>query len=293
MTAIDLPPVIRISQGDGFLITLEREREMTKDYAFDNALPAQLQRLRTLEELFDAGTFRHLETLGVNETHRCLEIGAGGGSVAEWLSERAGSVLATDLDTRYLSERPNLEIRVHDVLGNDLPQREFDLVHLRMVLAWVPDRAEALRRIAAALKPGGVLLAEEMDFGSVAPAPRMEHGELLMRALTAHHDVLTEQSGFDPHYGRKLTGDMEAAGFARVQGEGRSTMWRCGGPGGRIWELTLTQLREAMIEAGVMRAEEVDAAIALCRDGLDSLSPVLFAAWGYASAGAGSAATAG
>jgi SAM-dependent methyltransferase len=266
---------------------------MMTAYAFDNALPAQLQRLRTLEELFDAGTFRHLEALGVDESHRCLEVGAGGGSVAAWLSERAGSVLATDLDTRYLTDGPNLEVRVHDLLAHELPPHEFDLVHLRMVLAWVPDRAEALKRLRATLKPGGVLLAEELDFGSVVPAPGMPHGELLMHALTAHHAVLIEQSGFDPHYGRRLTGDMEAAGFARVEGEGRATMWRCTNAGGRIWDLTLCQLRDQMIEARVMRAEEVDAAIALCRDGLDSLSPLLFAAWGYASAGDASAATAG
>ena len=264
-----------------------------KEYAFDNALPAQLQRLRTLEELFDAGTFRHLEALGVHHGHRCLEIGAGGGSVARWLSERAGSVLATDLDTRYLDAQPNLEVRVHDLLAHELPEHEFDLVHLRMVLAWVPDRAEALHRINAALKPGGVLLAEELDFGSVAPDPRMPDGELLMRALTAHHQVLIKQSGFDPHYGRKLTGDMEASGFARVDGEGRAAMWRCTNAGGRIWELTLSQLRDAVIDAGTMSAEGVDAAIAMCRENLSSMSPVLFAAWGYASAGDASAATAG
>jgi SAM-dependent methyltransferase len=262
-------------------------------YAFDNALPAQLQRLRTLEELWDAGTFRQLETLGVHETDRCLKIGAGGGSVARWLSERAGSVLATDLDTRYLTEGPNLEVRVHDVLAHELPAREFDLVHLRQLLGWVPDRPEALRRIHAALKPGGVLLAEEMDFGTVAPDPRMPDAELLTRAIAVHNDVLVERSGFDPHYGRKLAGDMEAAGCANVGGEGRAMMWRASNAGGRIWVLTLSQLRDAIVESGRMSAHDIDAAIALCRDGLLCLSPVLFAAWGYASAGEASATTAG
>jgi SAM-dependent methyltransferase len=266
---------------------------MTKDYAFDNALPAQLQRLRTLEELFDAGTFRHLEALGVNAGDRCLEIGAGGGSVAGWLAERAGSVLATDLDTRYLKERPNLEVRVHDVLAHELPQDEFDLVHLRQVLAWVPDRAEALSRLHATLKPGGVLLAEEMDFGSVAPDPRMPGAELLTRAIDAHTEVLVARSGFDPHYGRRLAGDMEAAGFRDIDGEGRATMWRAGNAGGRIWDLTLSQLRDPIVESGLMSAEDIDQAITLCREELRCLSPVLFAAWGYASTGVGSAATAG
>ena len=266
---------------------------MTPAYAFDNALPAQLQRLRTLEELFDAGTFRHLEQLGVNSTHRCLEVGAGGGSVAAWLAERAHSVLATDLDTRYLTEGPNLAIKTHDILRHDLPDHAFDLVHLRQVLAWVPDRGKALTRLRATLKPGGVLLAEEMDFGAVAPDPRMPGAELLTRAIDAHTAVLVARSGFDPHYGRKLTADMEAAGFIDVGGEGRATMWRAGNAGGRIWELTLSQLRDPIVEAGLMSEHDIDQAIALCRDELRCLSPLLLAAWGYASAGDGSAATAG
>jgi SAM-dependent methyltransferase len=266
---------------------------MTQDYAFDNALPVQLQRLRTLEELWDAGTFRHLEALGVNETHRCLEIGAGGGSVAAWLSERARSVLATDLDTRYLTERANLEVRVHDVLQHDLPDHEFDVVHLRQVLAWLPDRPKALQRLHAVLKPGGVLLAEEMDFGTVAPDPRMPDADLLLRAIGVHNDVLIARSGFDPHYGRKLTADLEAAGFTRVTTEGRATMWRGTNAGGRIWVLTLSQLRDAIVETGRMSAEEIDAAIALCSGELCTLSPTLVAAWGYASTGVASTATAG
>ena len=46
---------------------------------------------------------------------RCLEIGAGRGSMATWLAERvgpAGQVVATDIDTRYLErlDLPNLHV---------------------------------------------------------------------------------------------------------------------------------------------------------------------------------------
>jgi tRNA A58 N-methylase Trm61 len=56
-----------------------------------------------------------LESLGVADGWRCLEVGAGGGSIAEWLCRRVGrkgAVLATDLDTRFLYalDFPNLEI---------------------------------------------------------------------------------------------------------------------------------------------------------------------------------------
>jgi SAM-dependent methyltransferase len=263
---------------------------MTADeqaYAFDNAIPAQLERLRTLEALFDPGTFRHLEALGVAEGWRCLEVGAGGGSVARWMSARvgaAGSVLATDLDPRFVAgaDEPNLDVRSHDVLQDPLPRDEFDIVHVRMVLTWLPDAGAALARLVAALKPGGTLLAEEIDFGSVAPEPRLgaEAGELFVRALEAHNEMLAERSGFDPHYGRRILGDLEAAGLADAACEGRASMWRGGEPGGRIWELTLRQLRDPMIEAGVIAESDIDAAIALCAEGLSSLSPVLLAAWG-------------
>jgi len=37
-------------------------------------------------------------------------------------------------------------------------------IHLRLLLAWLSDPDAALRRLTAALKPGGWLVAEEMDF---------------------------------------------------------------------------------------------------------------------------------
>ena len=80
-------------------------------------------------------------------------------------------MLATDLDTTVLREleRANLEVRTHDLRRDSLPEREFDLVHARLLLAWLADPDEGLRRMLAALKPGGCLLVEEMDFHTIAP----------------------------------------------------------------------------------------------------------------------------
>jgi SAM-dependent methyltransferase len=271
---------------------LVMEGSMTADeqsYAFDNALAMQRQRLDTLEALFDPGTIRYLGALGVAPGWRCLEVGAGGGSIAAWLCDRVGpegTVLATDLDTTWVAEvaRPNLEVRTHDLLADDLPEGEFDLVHVRLVLAWLqPDPRAGLRRLIAAVKPGGWLLVEEMDFVTSVADPRMdaEPRELFERVVDAHNDVLAERHAFDPFYGRSVAADLEAAGLADTGCEGRTSMWRGGGPGGRIWQLTIAQIRDAIVESGRMSAADVDAALALCADPrLVTMSPLVMAAWG-------------
>jgi SAM-dependent methyltransferase len=119
-------------------------------YAFENAVAMQRRRLGALEALLDAGTIRHLEARGVAAGWRCLEVGAGGGSIAAWLCDRVGvtgSVVATDLDVTVLAAltRPNLEVRGHDVLADELPPAAFDLVHLRLLLAWLADPGPGVR----------------------------------------------------------------------------------------------------------------------------------------------------
>jgi SAM-dependent methyltransferase len=262
-------------------------------YAFQNVRAVQTERLRALEAVLDAGTVQQLGSLGVALGWRCLEVGAGGGSIAAWLCDRVGpdgAVVATDLDTTVLRElsRPNLEIRVHDVLNDDLPTGEFDLVHLRLVLAWLSEPQTALRRLTAALKPEGWLLAEEMDFASVAADPRVSahRQNVFARAVAAHNAVLAVQHTFDPHYGRRVAGDLADAGLADVACEGRASMWRGGEAGGAVWRLTFTQLREPMLASGLVTSDELDEAIALCdQPGFWFVSQITMAARGRRPAG--------
>ena len=219
---------------------------------------------------------------------RCLEVGAGGGSIAAWLCRRvapAGSVLATDLDTTLLEELtyPNLELHVHDLLADELPEAEFDLVHMRLLLAWLSDPRAGLQRLIAALRPGGCLMAEEMDFVSIAPDPGVdpEAGALFSRAVQAHNAVLAEQHTFDPFYGRRVAGQLRQAGLVNLGSEGRASMWRGGEPGGTVWRLTFEQLREPMIASRLVTPGEVDRATELCDDPrLSFLSQITMAAWG-------------
>jgi ubiquinone/menaquinone biosynthesis C-methylase UbiE len=140
-------------------------------YIFANAAEQARQRFQSLEELYDPRTVHFLEATGVGPGWRCLEVGAGGGSIAAWLADRVGSsghVLVTDIDPRHLDALaeagwPNVEVQRHDVGQDPLPAATFDLVHARLVLIHVPQREAALARLVAALKPGGWIVVEDFD----------------------------------------------------------------------------------------------------------------------------------
>ncbi|HEY2205772.1 MAG TPA: SAM-dependent methyltransferase, partial [Pseudonocardia sp.] len=82
------------------------------------------RRLRHLEAWHDPATVRHLRATGIGAGWRCLEVGAGGGSITRWLGEQvgtSGSVVALDADPRYLTDLPGtVEVRRHDLLVDDL-----------------------------------------------------------------------------------------------------------------------------------------------------------------------------
>ena len=78
------------------------------DYVYDPAWEQERERLAGIEALWDGGTEAVLDGVGLRAGWRCLEVGAGGGSVVEWLCAQvgeSGQVVATDLDTRFV-ERP-------------------------------------------------------------------------------------------------------------------------------------------------------------------------------------------
>lgn len=245
---------------------------MPKDYLIDRELDVARQRLDLLEALDDPGTFRHLEAIGVAEGWRCLEVGAGGGSVAAWLAERVGPtgrVVATDLDPRFLArlECENLEVRRHDVATDPLEVAAFDLVHARSVLMHVPQRDAALAKLARAVKPGGWILLEEPDATYDAPdlaAPEAS-GALYRRVTAAIYDFVCERK-VDPYFGRELYGRVKELGFEAVRGEGRLHLFRGGGEPSSPHMPAFAELEDQVVAEGRVSGEEYNAFLALADD---------------------------
>ena len=61
---------------------------------------------------------------------------ASGGSLVSWIGKRGDAVLAIDIDTRFVEPLAGdtIEVRQLEIRTHELPEREFDLAHARLVL---------------------------------------------------------------------------------------------------------------------------------------------------------------
>src|SRR4029077_15719115 len=146
-----------------------------------------------------------------------------------------GYVLATDINPAWLDPDRGYEVLRHDIVGDPPPQPgTFDLVHARLVLVHVPDRARALATMVAALRPGGWLLGEEADTERQPWGGLDESGPAERRANRLRHAFreLMTRRGADLRYGRTLPRTLREAGLVDVAAAGSFPV---GGPGrGRL-----------------------------------------------------------
>jgi SAM-dependent methyltransferase len=238
-------------------------------------------RLKLLEEYHDPLSTRQLDAIGVGEGWRCLDVGAGGGSVTRMLADRVGStcsVLAVDLDTSLLEELASdrIEVRRLDLMSDELPRAAFDLVHARLLLMFLSPRLGAVQRLVSAARPGGWVASIAPDFTTVAVSPT----SLVWQRVWSLFLDAAMAVGWDPGYGSRLRGDLHAAGLVDVHAD---YITRCC-PGGsllaRLLSLTLERLREEMVLLGADSGEIDDARSLLEDAGSTVTSPMSCVAHG-------------
>lgn len=263
-------------------------------YVFDNSWEKERERLAGLEASLDPGTTRHMESIGVGPGWTCLEVAGGGGSITKWLCGRVGpngKVLATDINTRFLDAlaEPNLEVRRHDVTMDELPEQTFDLIHSRLLLEHLPARDVALKRMVSALKPGGWIMIEDLDWGTIIAKPSMVQAyppDRTRRSVKVWRALVRvmQSAGYDEIYGRRLPSALTEEGLEDVGAEIRSYLVRGGDPGTAAPMYSLVMLRERFIEMGLLTDKEIDRAIEWLSDPKGFwMYPLMTAAWGRKS----------
>lgn len=218
---------------------------------------SESDRLGLLEANRDPGTIARFERLGVGAGWRCLEVGAGRGSIARWLADRvgpAGSVLAADIDVRFLADMPaNVQVRRLDIREDELEAGVYDLVHCRALLMHLPDPAAVLVRLANSLRRGGVLLAEEGDFG-LYHYGNHPHAEELTASAHDAFAVLTRAGIMNAYFGRRLPELLAGCG---LEPGGAEVDTAVAGPGDPAYEFARTTALDSLprlVDAGVIPA---------------------------------------
>ncbi|MFF5014234.1 class I SAM-dependent methyltransferase [Streptomyces sp. NPDC001165] len=239
-------------------------------------------RLRLLAEVFDPLCTRTLEMLGVAPDARCLEVGAGSGSVAQWLCGQAadGEVVATDLDLRLLESVPEPRLRrlVHDVTTDPFPDDSFDVIHARLVLSRLPQRDEVMRRMLRWLRPGGFVLIESFCWFPVDSSPHPTYCKVMQR----WSKLICGTLGTDTWWSRTQPGSFLDYGYRDVGAHTVTQNLRGGTRLADFWRLTVDMSREQLLAGGYVTPYELDEFYALlCDDTFWDLAPALVQSWGY------------
>jgi SAM-dependent methyltransferase len=244
-------------------------------------VPTERRRLHLLEQLLDPETIRVIEGRGIGPAWRCLELGAGAGSIARWLAARCpdGRVIATDIDPRYLDPdwAPNLEVRRHDVVREGFPAASFDLVHARALLVNLPARKSVLTKVPDWLDEGGWLVVEEPALFPTDSSPYPAFRRL-MAALEA---AMAESHGADHRWTRRLPRELASLGLTNIGLSVSPLICGNGGPADEFWRTFFTQLAPALTRPGLLTEAEYAAGMAMFEDPSFADVPVVFvSAWG-------------
>jgi SAM-dependent methyltransferase len=253
-------------------------------YILDAAWHAERERLDSITRLYDPSTLARCETLGARSGWRCLDVGAGTGSLARALRELVapeGSVIALDVDTRFL--RPladeHLQVLASDVTRAPLPEGGFDLVHARLLLEHLVKRDAVLTAMVEATANGGWVLAEDFDWSTalVIDPPSAVHDKVataIMELFAAH--------GYDAAYGRTLPRRLRAAGLLDVGAHAESLQVRAHPEHGLPqWELLAEQLAPGLLAQGLLTQRDLDRFHELWHDGETvCFAPLMVSCWG-------------
>lgn len=182
-----------------------------------------VDRLRILGRVVAPTTRALLERAGVGPGQACLDVGCGGGDSTAELAQLVapgGRVVAIDADAAAvdLARRAaaarglaHVEFRVGRA-GEGAAAAEFDVVYARFLLTHLRDPGGAVAWMRAHLRPGGVLVLEDIDFRGHFCHPE----NAAFDRYTALYAAVVRSAGADPFIGPRLPGLLLAAGCQTV-----------------------------------------------------------------------------
>ncbi|MGP4020424.1 class I SAM-dependent methyltransferase [Saccharopolyspora sp. 5N708] len=249
------------------------------DRLFHAGQDHELDRLLALAGALDPASRRHLSALGVEPGWRCLDVGAGPGTVSGWLAEKGCDVVAADRNTRFLDRvgAPGVRAVEADLLDENFDPGLFDLVHSRFTLMHLRERDRLLHRLVAWVRPGGwLVLSDGIELG-IASSPN----ETFRRVITALWHALAINIGTDIEFGRRYPMALDDCGLVDTDAVVHLPAMAAGSPMAEFMRLTLDQCRPEIIATGEVDDAAIDQTLGyLTTPGTWDLSLGMITGWG-------------
>jgi SAM-dependent methyltransferase len=189
----------------------------------------EYERLGRQAAFLNGTTERLFRAAGIRPGMRVLDVGSGSGDVAFLVAELVGpegAVVGVDVDAAALevARARAASLGLHNVTFADADVRTnqfgagldgddgFDAAVGRLVLMYLTDPAEALRSIAAHVRPGGTIAFQEIDIDPAIAARSLPEATLWNQTGR----LITEtfgRAGVQVRMGAQLFGAFVAAGL--------------------------------------------------------------------------------
>jgi len=180
----------------------------------------EYQRLHDQAAMWQDATDALLDKIGLKPSMSCLDVGSGPGSVMRQMADRvgpSGTVTGLEIDgqlgTQALADLKakggaDFQLVNANVLEIDeIPGAPFDLTYCRLLLMHMQEPVAVLEKMLSWTKTGGMVAAQEFDFGAIAVeplCPAMAEFNRLFEGVFRGH-------GRNLRAGRQLPAQFEAA----------------------------------------------------------------------------------
>jgi len=178
-------------------------------------------RLELMSSFLDPLSQIFLNTIGIVEGMRVLEVGCGKGSMFAWLAEkvgRNGQVLALDssqeqldIAKEFVKHRglTNVNFICSSIEDFSYHTEPFDLIYSRFLLLHIKDPHSVLCNYRKLIRSSGIIACEEPIVSETKTYPKTDiwhKGQELYMALS-------KNNGVDADFGLRLLSEIKRAGF--------------------------------------------------------------------------------
>ncbi|RYY96806.1 MAG: methyltransferase domain-containing protein [Chitinophagaceae bacterium] len=248
------------------------------------------ERLALLGSILNEGTLALLQRLRPGPVKHFLDLGCGGGSlsIAVARSGYARQVTGIDFDENIVAlaraDAGAQELKQVTFVAGDattlVETNTRNVVYARFLLSHLTDPLAALQKMTRALRPGGLLLVEDVDFAGHFCEP----GNNAFARYVELYERSARANGQDPDIGRRLPALLPKAGLQDVGFDLVQPVFQSG-PGKMMAYHTLDKIGATLLHEGLTSATELQdlhtALLAFTEDPNSLISmPRIFRVWG-------------